>query len=65
MPDSEIRNVIIEFVQPGSMTTATIVDELANEYDEQDVKIAVVELLQEGSLEEHPQFDDVYRVAET
>lgn len=44
------------------MTPETIVDELSDKYWRRDVKLEVVDMIDKGDLEEHPQFDGVYRV---
>lgn len=62
MSESAIRSDVRDFVDPGSMTPETIVDELSDKYWRRDVKLEVVDMIDKGDLEEHPQFDGVYRV---
>jgi len=65
MPRSEIYYAIAALVEPGSMTTETIVAEVGETHPGREVKIAVTDMHVDGRLKEHPQFDDVSRVAET
>lgn len=62
MSENDLREEILELVEPGSMTTSTIVTELSDDHSERQVKLEVVELITDGELEEHPEIDDVYRV---
>ena len=59
---SGIRESIQDLVSPGSMTLDDIVDELGDEYGKRDVQLELVEMIDDGELEEHPSFDDVYRI---
>ena len=58
----EIRDDVLALVETGSMTLETIVDELADEYDRQAVKLEVVDMIATGELVEHPDFEGAYRV---
>jgi hypothetical protein len=65
MPDrQEIREAILDLVDPGSMATNTIVSELGEQYPERDVKLELSEMICNGTLEEHPKIDGVYRVSD-
>jgi len=65
MPDrQEIREAILDLVDPGSMATNTIVSELGEQYPERDVKLELSEMICNGTLEEHPKIDSVYRVSD-
>ena len=64
MSESDLETAIVELVDPGSMPIGTIVDGLDDQYSAREVQIAVIDLLDDGTLEEHPEIDDVYRVAD-
>jgi len=51
-----------ELVDPGSMATETIVDELQEDYSRREVQLEVVDMIRKNDLEEHPAFDEHYRV---
>jgi hypothetical protein len=62
MTDNELREEIKALVDPGSMATDTIVETLAEDYSRREVQLAAVDMIAKGDLEEHPKFDDVYRL---
>jgi len=64
MNEERLREEIRELVSPGSMTLDTIVEELSENYSKREVQITVVDMVDDGDLEEHPEFTDVYRVSE-
>ena len=47
----------------GSMSPETIADELVTQhgYEERDAKLAVTKAITDGTLEEHPSFENHYR----
>lgn len=57
----EPHDSILDEIGPGSMTKSSVVDALEGEYDEQAVKIALSDLITEGELEEHPDFEGSWR----
>lgn len=62
MSENELRKEIEALVDPGSMTTETIVGTLAEDYSRREVQLETVDMIAKGDLEEHPEFDDVYRL---
>ena len=57
-----IEQAIVDVVRPaGSMTVGSIVSALDDE-SERDVKLAVTELIVNGYLREHPEFEGAYVV---
>jgi len=64
MDEERLREEIRELVSPGSMTLDTIVEELSENYPKREVQITVVDMVDDGDLEGHPEFTDVYRVSE-
>jgi len=64
MAREPVREEIIDLVDPGSMTMETILEELAADYSKREVQITLIDLLDEGVVEEHPQFDGAYRVTD-
>lgn len=64
MPREEIHEEIASLVEPASMTSATIVEELGDRHSKREVKLAILDMRDEGRLEEHPEIDDAYRVAD-
>lgn len=44
------------------MPLDTIVEELSDDFNRREIKLAVVSMIEDGALEEHPEFDDVCRV---
>jgi hypothetical protein len=61
---TDLRQDILETIDPGSMTKATIVDQLTEDYSEREIKSELADMLVDDSLEEHPEIDGVYRVSE-
>lgn len=59
---SDIEDQIIDTIHPGSMAISTIVDELNSEYSRKEIKLALVDMIQDERIEEHPDFDGAYRV---
>ena len=53
---------IRDLVEPASMTTSSIVEALSMHHVKRDVQLVLVDMMAEGELEEHPEFDGVYRV---
>lgn len=51
--------------EAGSMNPSTISDELVSEhgYGEREAKLAVTKAISDGTLEEHPSFENHYRPA--
>lgn len=43
------------------MTKASVVAALSDEHDEQNVKVALSDLITEDELEEHPEIDGAWR----
>ncbi|QZX98717.1 hypothetical protein [Halobaculum rubrum] len=61
MKDRSVHAAIVENLeQPGSRTKERLVDALADEFDEVDVKHALGDLLVEGTVEEHPEIEGAY-----
>lgn len=58
----EIRRDIRDLVDPGSMDPSTIVDALCEEHSKREVQVEVVNMIAEGDLQEHSDFDDVNTV---
>lgn len=61
---TDLREEILETVEPASMTKETIVDQLADEYSEREIKTELADMLMDGDLEEHPGIDGAYRSPE-
>jgi len=62
--DDAVRKAILEEISHGSMSKETIVSAVPDEYSEREVKMAFVGLLNDGSIEEHPEFEGAYRATE-
>jgi hypothetical protein len=59
---SEIREDIRDAIEPASMTDERIVEVLSDQYDPSAVRLALVTMLDDDQLEEHPHFEDTYRL---
>jgi hypothetical protein len=62
--DTELRSAILELVEHGSMAPETIIDELAEQFENREIKLELVDMVSDGEIEEHPEIDDVYRTPE-
>ena len=62
MTDAPIREEIRDLVAPASMPAETIVETLGEQYSKREVQLELVDMVTEGELEEHPDFDDAYRL---
>ena len=62
MSEDALREDITDLVDPGSMDTETVVDELADDYSRREVQLEVVDMISSGDLVEHSEFEGVYRV---
>ncbi len=60
-PDrNDTRAGILEYIGPGSATKATLVDVLGDEHGETQVKVELMDLIDEGELVEHPEIDGAW-----
>lgn len=64
MSDDDLRTAILETVAPGSMTKEAIVEQVDADVPDVEVKSELASLVVDGDLEEHPEIEGVYRVAE-
>lgn len=55
----------LPYVDAGSMTTKTAVTEMSEEYPTLVVKAGVIDMLEDGRFEAHPDMKEVYRVSRT
>lgn len=56
-----VRDAILDYIGPGSATKTTLVELYGDEYGDKEVKLELLNLLEEGVLEEHPGIDGAYR----
>lgn len=64
MSGDDLQTEILDTVAPGSMTKEDIVEQLEDDHPESEIKSELASLLVDGDLEEHPEIEGVYRVAE-
>lgn len=57
----EPHDSILDEIGPGSMTKASIVETLSDEFGERYIKVALSDLVTKGELEEHPEIDGAWR----